>query len=167
MVITLTKYSSNDNVVVLTTTSPVSLISIKDFSGNVFSVNQFTQSNYGTGYVIVFNSTNTNLSNPNSELRIDLSKVAVVTATGSNGVYASSAMYDSSEFLMVKMDMINALKNDSSNRYYKYLVRFSFLELALMDLGKHGGDIGDISNMYDELILVYKMFKTKYHYNEL
>ena len=163
MEIKLIKYSLEDNTVVLISNEAVENISIIDYIGNEFFVTEYTSTPTRIGFVVSFSSQSENLTSDENFLP-DLSKISVLKIYDNNADVVDIAMYDSSIFVLTKIDMLNAIKESGDNQFYKYLVKFIFLELAMNDIAKYSGNTNDLLKFYDEMISIKDMFKAKYHY---
>ena len=163
MEIQLIKYSSIDKAVVLITDEAVNAIHLIDSNNNTFVVTAHPSVQSSIGYVTTFKTISTNLTS-DSEEDLSISGVAILKIINSDATVNDAAMYDSTEFAVLKADMLNAIKDTSDTKFYKYLVKLTFLELALNDVAKSSGDVEDTLSFYNEMIAIRDMFKAKYHY---
>lgn len=163
MEIQLIKYSSLDNSAVLITDTQLYNVSIKDKNGVEFNVNETTSTHTYIGYITEFRTLKSNLTST-STANPDFSAVSIVKATNIDAESVDCAMYDNTVFAVTKIDMLNAIKDTGDTSFYKHLVKFTFLELAMNDVAKYSGNVEDTLSFYNEMVIITNLFKTKYHY---
>ena len=163
MKINLIKYSSEDKTVVVITSMTPTAIRVTDTSGYEFSVNSFDRAPSDAGDVIVFKMIPSNLT-PVIPSYFTMNGIGRVVVHNTSG-FDSAAIYDDSDFAATKIDMLNSISESGDEKYYKYVVRFTFLETALNDLSKSGADYETVNKFYSEMVKLVKLFKTKYYFN--
>ena len=163
MEIKLIKYSLEDNTVVFISNESVENISTIDCNGNEFFIDSYSSTQTPIGFVVSFSTQSSNLISEDNFLP-DLSKISILKVYDSNADVIDIAVYDSSVFVLTKIDMLNAIKESGDSQFYKYLVKFIFLEFAMNDIAKYSGNTNDLLKFYDEMISIKDMFKAKYHY---
>ena len=170
MKIRLVRYSLIDNTVIVITDIAPTNITVMDLSGNTFYIRNKTTTTTNLGIVTQFATTSSNIYSLDGSMKIDLSGVCIINATLSEGTInntARAAMYDEIMFSSTKIDLMTAImENKGIDKFYKYLVKFLFLESAMNDIAKHSGPIDDVVSFYKELIKIKNSFKTNYHYND-
>ena len=166
MNIKLIKYSTVDNSIIMITDVEPETILITDAKGTVFNVEEYDTVQRSINWITTFYASEyTLISDPVSNA--DLSKVSIVTVASGEEVSSSVAMYDELIFASTKLDMLNAITQNKENKeFYKYLVKFSFLESGMNDIAKHTANLVDCMAFYNEMVAIKNNFKAKYHYND-
>ena len=162
MKIKLIKYSKEENSIVLILDKQASQIHIIDCNGIEFNVLVKTETAYNNGYIYSFSTLNSNLSTESATANKDyLFYVKAISADTDTDVIAA---YDSTEFSVLKRDMLFAINDSKDTVFYKHLVKLTFLELAMNDMAKEPGSVEDSIAFYKQMIAIRDMFKAKYHY---
>lgn len=164
MKIKLIKYSKEENSIVLILDSQASEIHITDSSNIDFNVVTKTETQYSNGYIYTFSTLDNNLTGSvGSPNKTSLFYVKAIFPDTSTDIVAA---YDTSEFSVLKRDMLFAINESSDTAFYKHLVKLTFLELAMNDMTKESGSVEDSIAFYNEMLNIRDMFKAKYHYND-
>lgn len=101
--------------------------------------------------------TNNNISIP----ELGLLKLFIQNNTN----YSIIAVYDNTQLVRTRLDIINAIATTGDRQYYKYITKLCLMELAIQDLLRYDYPYSDVLFVYNELKSLISSFSKKYNYN--